>query len=270
MNEGFYDGCMDVSAQQNSENNEHKSHTISHSSRSSGAGALIVSFWSIFWTICWTALIILLLLRIFVFQQVNVVGSSMEPNYYTDQRLVVNRRNKNFVRGQVVAAYSDPEVAKNATPLTPYSPQTRFFLKRIIALPGESIEIVGVSVVIYNDQFPEGRILEEDYLSDVVRERQEAVKEYYPKTKIPEGYYFLLGDNRANSQDSRNPSTGPFPEYSIFGQETLRYWPLNTAEWFEVPQYSYSPIDREFERKRQDIVTANMIAQPVIKKAINP
>jgi len=214
--------------------------------------SVVVKFWSLFWTVAWIALIILLVMRIFVFQQVNVVGSSMEPNYHTDERLVVNRRNKNFERGQVVAAYSDPAVAINATPLTPYDPSTRFFLKRIVGLPGESIEVVGGSVVIYNDQFPNGRILEEAYLDENVKLRQDILKEYVPRTQIPQGYYYLLGDNRSNSQDSRNPDVGPFPEYSIFGQETFRYWPLNKAEVFERPNYDYIELDRQFELKRAE------------------
>lgn len=231
---------------------------------SGGEARYTVKLWSVFWTVAWIILILMLVLRIFVYQQVNVVGSSMEPNYFTDQRLLVNRRNKTFQRGQVVAAYSDPEVAENATPLTPYDPSTRFFLKRIIGLPGESIEVIGGSIIIYNDQFPEGRILEESYIPASTVERQDILKEYVPKTEIPLQHYYLVGDNRSNSQDSRNTGTGPFPDFSIFGQETFRYWPISEAHLFELPEYTFTEIDRDFEQKREEYIeTAN---SPVVTR----
>lgn len=210
---------------------------------------LKINFWSVVWSLVWLLLIVMFLLRIFVYQQVNVVGSSMEPNYYTNEKLLVNRQNKEFLRGQVVAAYSDQEQAKNAGFFTPYDPATKFFLKRIIGLPGESVQIVDGTVIIYSSQFPEGRVLVEPYLPASTIKKEQIIKDTYPKTKIPESSYFLLGDNRTNSHDSRNPSVGMFADYAIFGQETVRYWPIAKAEVFELPEYQYIEISQELRSK---------------------
>lgn len=214
---------------------------------------IIVNLWSIFWAFCWLIIIILLFLRIFIYQQVNVVGESMEPNYYTNERLVVNRQNKNFYRGQVVAIYEDREIAKNANYFTPYDPKTRFYLKRIIALPGEEVEKIGGEVIIYSKDHPNGKILVENYIGDAVKKRELVLKDYYPRTKIGDNQYFVLGDNRTNSKDSRK--TGLYPNYSIFGQETFRYWPVSHFDWFDLPSYAYKDISGDEEKSFSDFRT---------------
>jgi signal peptidase I len=212
-------------------------------SQSSNKNTVIINVWSIFWAICWIVILVLLFLRIFIYQQVNVVGQSMEPNYKNNERLVVNRKNKKFFRGQVVAIYEDKILAKNANYFTPYDPQTRFYLKRIIGLPGEEVEKIGGDIIIYSADYPEGKILVENYIDESVKRREQVLKDYYPRTKIGEGEYFVLGDNRTNSKDSRK--TGLYPNYSIFGQETFRYWPLSEFDWFELPSYAYRDITDE-------------------------
>ena len=88
-------------------------------------GASGKSVWSVLVSISWVILISLLLLKSFVYQQVTVIGESMEPSYQTNQLLLVDQINKNFNRGQVVAVYEDKEVAKTADYWTRF--QTRFF-----------------------------------------------------------------------------------------------------------------------------------------------
>ena len=136
---------------------------------------LFVSFWGWFWTGLWFLIMLLLLLKFVIFQQVTVVGESMQPNYYTGEQLFVNQIDKNFRRGQVVAVYRDKDVAKGANYLTRFS--AVFFLKRVVGLPGEEIEIIGDKTIIYNKENPNGAILVEDYLgADVVAKERENCK----------------------------------------------------------------------------------------------
>lgn len=209
--------------------------------------SILVNVLSWLWTILFVIIIILLVLKFVVFQQVNVVGPSMQPNYYTGDLLLVNQIDKNFRRGQVVAVYEDRNVAKNANYLTKF--QARFYLKRIIGLPGEEVEILGEKVIIYNKENPNGSILEEKYMGQeiIAQERENCQNNlsscYFPKTKIPNSEYFLLGDNRVQSSDSR--ALGPFPDYALFGQETLRFWPFDRKEIFNLPDYNWFPVDSQ-------------------------
>jgi signal peptidase I len=194
---------------------------------------------NLFWTLLWIVTFALLILRIFVFQQVNVVGVSMQPNYFGDEQLIINQIDRTIQRGQVVAVYRDNEVAKNANYFTRFDQNTVFFLKRVIGLPGEELEIIDGKVIIYNERFPEGVVLIENYLP----EQEECNEKYFTKTLIPEGEYFLMGDNRCNSFDSRGH--GPFHEYAILGQETVKFWPLEKLEVFHLPDYKFRNLSLE-------------------------
>jgi signal peptidase I len=212
---------------------------------------------NIIWMILVFAVAILFVLKFVVFQNVTVVGQSMEPNYQEGNVLLVNQLDKTFRRGQVVAVYKDSSVAKSAREadfITGYTARFKatFYLKRVIGLPGEQIEIIGSKVIIYNSEYPNGVVLDEAYIASSIKEDQDSDwrRWYYPKTKIPEGRYFLLGDNRTNSTDSRSPSVGTFPEYSLFGQESFA---INPFHIFKIPQYKYLPIDSETADKQKKL-----------------
>jgi signal peptidase I len=208
------------------------------------------NIWVFFGTSIWFLLILMVILRIFIFQQVSVVGASMEPNYITGQLLFVNQIGDTFKRGQVVAAYDNDKLASDANYFTRFSPSTRFLLKRVIGLPGEEIELIGDKVIIYNDENPEGVILREDYISNKTKVQQEADDYYFPRTIIEEDHYFLMGDNRNNSTDSRRK--GGFADYAILGYETLRFWPLNDLKFFSLPKYDFLKIDDITNQKLDD------------------
>ncbi len=202
----------------------------------------------------WILLLGLVILRLFIYQQVTVIGASMEPNYHTGELLMVNQINKNFQRGQVVAVYDDKVAAKNADYWTRF--HTRFLLKRIICLPNEQCEIIGSKVIIYNQQYPEGRELVEDYISDQNKARMEQTKYYFPKTTVASDNYFVMGDNRTNSSDSREKGT--FPTYALFGQESVKFWPLNQVHVFKLPEYKYKNLSEEI---KAEIVKARESSQ---------
>jgi signal peptidase I len=192
-------------------------------------------------TIFWIILVAVFFLKLVVFQQVTVVGKSMMPSYQDGETLLVNQIDKNFRRGQVVAIYKDNDVAKNADYFTRF--HAIFYLKRIIGLPGEEIEMYKDKVIIYNQQNPEGVILEEDYIGESVREAYREENYHFPRYKIPQNQYFLLGDNRNNSTDSR--LLGSSPDYAIFGQESVRFWPPTRTDIFQLPEYKLFPLDQD-------------------------
>lgn len=213
-----------------------------------------------FWSIIWLIVLVLLVLRIFVFQQVSVQGASMQPNYYDKDMLLINQVDRNYQRGQVVAVYEDKDIAKTANYFTRFNPKTIFFLKRVIGLPGEEVEMVGSKVIIYNQDYPNGVVLSEDYIAPEIKNSEELTKYYFPRTKILADTYYLLGDNRVNSTDSR--IKGAFPAYTIFGQENLRYWPASKASLFLLPNYKYDDLNDDLKLKINDYKT-NYINNPL-------
>lgn len=103
----------------------------------------------------------------------------------------------------------------------------------MIGLPGEEVQIVDGSVVIYNSQFPDGFTLEEPYLTN-------GIKTYGltdAKIKLADNEYYVLGDNRNASKDSR--SFGPVNQDFITGKVLLRGWPFDRITVFEGQPYFY-------------------------------
>jgi len=147
-----------------------------------------------------------------------VEGLSMEPNLYTEQRVLVIKASYWFddpQRGDIII-FDHPE------------DPSRTLIKRVIALPGEEVEIKDGQVYITdinNDTF----LLDEPYIKD------EPTYTYGPRV-VAEDEYFVLGDNRNSSTDSH--SWGMLPGDNIIGKAWLRYWPL--SEWHLISGYSYS------------------------------
>jgi len=145
----------------------------------------------------------------FVFQVARVEGVSMAPTLADQDRLVVNKLVYRFrapQRGDVVMMYYPEDPDKS-------------FVKRVIGEPGDVIEIV------------DGRVFVNDaaLLDDVVPPEFQSHDDFGP-SMVPRGYYFVMGDHRNNSSDSRQ--WGPVPKKYIVGTVQLRWWPIPHAHIF--------------------------------------
>jgi len=155
------------------------------------------------------AVVIFLLLQVLV-PRFEVVGSSMKPSLHDGQRLLVNK---------VIYFFREPAAGEVVVFQPPNNRQTDY-IKRIIASPGDIVE-VKEGVVYVN-----GSPLDEPYIKD------EPGYTLSPK-KIPENNYFVLGDNRNNSNDSHNGWT--VPRQNIVGKAWLSIWP--PSQWGVVTNY---------------------------------
>lgn len=158
------------------------------------------------------------LVRYFLFKPFYVKGHSMEPSFYERDYLIIDEisyRFKEPQRGEVVV-FNSPV-------------NDDYYLKRIIALPGERIKIADKKVIIYNDQYPRGVLLEEEYLEE---ETQGEIS-----MTLGDNQYFVLGDNRDASYDSRRFGAVSIDE--IVGKVWLRGWPFNRVSTFTHPEYNF-------------------------------
>jgi len=147
------------------------------------------------------AVLIALVVYFFLAQATRVYGQSMEPTLHTNDRVILDKLTYRFRpphRGDVVVI----QVQKDGPRL----------IKRIVGLPGETISIHDGKV------FIDGKPLEEPYLN-------QPTTGLMPPRHIPPGHYFVLGDNRRASNDSR--SFGPVARDHILGRAVFRYWPPN-------------------------------------------
>lgn len=166
------------------------------------------------------SLIIIFIVRSFVIQPFFVKGSSMMPNFHDGDYLIVNEigyRLQKPQRGDVIIF---------KYPLDP----GEYFIKRVIGLPGETVEIKDEKVTIYNNQHSEGFVLDESaYLSKSIPTQGEI------RQKLNDGEYYVLGDNRTASSDSRR--WGILDQKFIIGKAWVRAWPFNDFKVFEDPGY---------------------------------
>ncbi len=136
--------------------------------------------------------------RFFLFQPFLVSGSSMEPNFFSGEYLLINvlkYKISDPQRGDVVVFKTDKRGV--------------FLIKRVIGLPGETVEIKDGKVIIYNSENPKGFVLKENYL-------KESFTPGEMKITLKKDEYFVLGDNRRYSYDSR--SFGPIKRKDILGK----------------------------------------------------
>ena len=151
-------------------------------------------------------ILVVVLIRTFIATPVIVSGSSMDPTLKNGQVLILNKLEKKITRDDIVVIDAKINGKKER------------IVKRIIGLPGETLE--------YKDGFLyiNGKRTHDDFVD---KTRDFTLERVTGKKKIPENYYFVMGDNRRNSLDSRDTRVGLVKKSDIIGKPILRIWPLN-------------------------------------------
>lgn len=166
------------------------------------------------------SLAIIIPVRYFLIQPFYVKGASMEPSFWDHEYLIIDELSYRFrvpERGDIVV-FRYPNDPK------------QFFIKRVIGLPGETVEVAGGQIKIYNDKSPNGTVLDETSYLD---------QEYTTMTRtvtLKADEYYVLGDNRIASLDSR--LFGPIKKDVIVGRVWLRGWPPERWKVFNELDYS--------------------------------
>lgn len=160
------------------------------------------------WKFIFFIIIVLLPIRLFVAEPFLVYGSSMEPNFDTGDYLIVD---------ELSYRLSDPKRG-DVVVLRPPTDETKHFIKRIVGLPNETIEVNGDKIKIFNSTNPNGITLKEPYIK--FHSDKEA------RYTLKDNEYFVMGDNRTVSYDSR--SWGPLTRDHITGKAFLRLYPFNS------------------------------------------
>lgn|SRR3989338_851764 len=179
-------------------------------------GLFIFDFFKVFII----AIAIIVPVRWFLFQPFVVTGDSMRPNFHDGNYLIIDEisyRLREPARGEVVVLRfpNDP---------------SQFFIKRIIGLPGERIVIEKGKVKIYSQTYSEGLVLNEEYLPN--NDSTYGNIDF----KLGGDEYFVLGDNRLSSSDSR--IWGPLERKYVVGRVYIRVLPVGDFSLFSVPAYS--------------------------------
>jgi len=141
---------------------------------------------------------------IFVVQPVKVEGTSMLPRLVDQERIFVNRfiyRFTDMHRGDIVVFWYPKD-------------RTKSFIKRVVGVPGDEVEIR------YGSVYVNGQKVDEPYLKPEFRDHESLRREF-----VPVDQYFVLGDHRNSSNDSRN--WGYVPRDLIYGKAVFRYWPMS-------------------------------------------
>ncbi|MCE9585069.1 signal peptidase I [Candidatus Nomurabacteria bacterium] len=166
--------------------------------------------WQNFWELLRFALIaiaIVIPIRIFIAQPFVVSGSSMFPTFHDGQYLIVDEISfyLNNPKRDDVVIFRYPNDTK------------KFFIKRVIGLPNETVNISGNEVTIINKEHPEGFKLDQPFVENKSNDDIHA--------ELGNDEYFVMGDNRTGSYDSR--AWGPVPRHLMIGRAFLRLLPIN-------------------------------------------
>lgn len=168
------------------------------------------------------ALVLAFFIRTFIVELYLVDGPSMQPTLQDGNRLVVSKFIYNI---------REPERGEVIVFQFPKDP-SRDFVKRVIGIPGDKVEIKK-GVVYINDQATRENYMKRDQALLKGRSSLESYFDNYPAQVVPPNTVFVLGDNRYNSEDSRHYDVGFVPDQLIKGKALMVFWPL--GDWKTLP-----------------------------------
>ena len=146
-----------------------------------------------------------ILVILFLYQPVKVEGTSMMPALVDQERIFINKFVYRFGMGEI----SRGDLVVFWFPMDP----TKSYIKRVIGVPGDIVEVDNGTVIVNNHR------LEETYVLNEYRDRHSMAP-----FKVQPDEYFVMGDHRSSSNDSRN--WGPVPRKYIYGKAVFIYWPI--------------------------------------------
>jgi len=194
--------------------------------------------WEWFYTIL-IALVIAVCIKVYIFDIVRVDGPSMYPTLVNNDRLVVTKLGYKPAQGDIIildSTYKDRQACyteyenENDVKLNAFSKlklyfkmpknlKIKFYVKRIIGMPGDVVDLQDGKVLV------NGKVLDEPYYDGITNSTDPYTK--YPFT-VSDDCVFVMGDNRANSNDSRSTLLGEVPIKAISGKSQFRVWPFSS------------------------------------------
>jgi signal peptidase I len=152
------------------------------------------------------SVVIAIVVILFLYQPVKVEGTSMMPSLVDQERIFINKFVYRFGladigRGDTVVFWYPGDISKS-------------YIKRVIGVPGDTVEVVDGNVLV------NGRALNEPYVPEEYRDRMSMMRHV-----VPQDQFFVLGDHRSSSNDSR--TWGFVPRKYIYGKAVFVYWPLD-------------------------------------------
>ncbi|BCG59712.1 signal peptidase I [Paenibacillus sp. URB8-2] len=169
------------------------------------------------------ALILVILIRWLLFKPFIVDGPSMQPNFHTGERVIVNEilyDIRSPQRGEVIVFHVPSE--------------GRDFIKRVIAVAGDTVKVEGDVVTVNGQKVNETylqKAIDQAHANNQLYNDKNFPNEDFKDGKVPEGHVFVMGDNRSDSTDSR--MIGYVPLGDIVGRADVIFWPVSDMEWIK-------------------------------------
>lgn len=172
-----------------------------------------------------------LLLRYFVVQPYLVEGESMMPNFHNHEYLLAEKLSYEF---------GDPRRGDVVVFKYPRNPSVSY-IKRVVGLPGETVKIQSNQIIVINSQNPEGKVLEEDYIPSSIK--TSTYDSQGMEKELKDNEYFVLGDNREHSSDSRE--WGVLPKTNIQGRAWVTLFPIDRASLHNRIVYTLKSLQQK-------------------------